>query len=94
VIKLTGVSHPITAGVDANWPALLGFQRLVAKPDADVLATIDGWPLLVAGRFGKGRSLAFASDIAPHWAPQEFLDWPGYARLWGQAVGWLTAQEG
>lgn len=31
-----------------------------------------------AFHFGGGRTAAFASDLAPHWAPQEFLDWPGY----------------
>jgi len=61
VAHLTETGHPVTAGISGEWPTLLGFQRLVAKQDSQVLATIDGWPLLVVGRFGKGRVLAFAS---------------------------------
>lgn len=92
VTKLTGTSHSITKGMDAQWPSLLGFQRLVAKPQAEVLATVEGWPLLVAGRHGQGRVLAFASDIAPHWAPPEFVGWPGYGQLWGRAAAWLAGE--
>ena len=36
-------------------------------------------PLLVAGAFGKGRTLAWTSDIGPHWLPPEFAAWSGYA---------------
>ncbi len=39
---------------------------------------------------GEGRTLAFASDISPHWAPREFMDWAGYGPLFGQAVTWLA----
>jgi len=90
VAHLTETGHPVTAGISGEWPTLLGFQRLVAKQDSQVLATIDGWPLLVVGRFGKGRVLAFASDMGPHWAPPGFTEWPGYTRLWGQAATWLA----
>jgi uncharacterized membrane protein len=90
VAHLTETGHPVTAGISGEWPTLLGFQRLVAKQDSQVLATIDGWPLLVIGRFGKGRVLAFASDMGPHWAPPGFTEWPGYTRLWGQAATWLA----
>ena len=51
-----------------------------------------GYPLLVAGTHGKGRSLAWTSDIGPHWLPTPFVEWPGYARLWRQALAWLTSK--
>jgi uncharacterized membrane protein len=88
--RVAAVEHAITAGISAEWPELLGFQRLVAKEDSHVLATIGEWPLLVVGCFGEGRVLAFASDIGPHWAPRSFTEWPGYARLWSQAITWLA----
>ena len=28
--------------------------------------------------------------MGPHWAPPSFTEWPGYARLWGQAITWLA----
>jgi uncharacterized membrane protein len=81
-------AHPIVDGLPERWPALLGYQRVA--PRGDVLATVNGDPLLVVGEFGNGRSLAYTSDIGPHWAPPEFLAWDGYARLWDQAVRWLS----
>ncbi len=65
-----------------------------AKPGAVVIATVspdyDEKPLLVAGGFGQGRTLAWTSDIGPHWLPPEFAAWAGYSRLWKQALGWLV----
>lgn len=49
-----------------------------------------GHPLLVTGRYGAGRTLAWTSDVGPHWVPQPFVDWPGYARLWRQCLAWLA----
>ena len=88
--SLTAASHEVTAGLDAEWPILLGYQRLSAKQDAEVLATIESHPLLAVRAEGAGRTLAFASDISPHWAPTEFIEWPGYQRLFHQAVTWLA----
>jgi uncharacterized membrane protein len=87
-------AHPILAGFAGDWPPLLGFNEVKAKSGAEVLATAsadyDGKPLLVAGAFGKGRTLAWTSDIGPHWLPPEFAAWPGYSRLWRQALNWLV----
>lgn len=83
--------HAITRGVDAQFPALLGYQRIASKESAHVLAEFDGGdPLLVVGEYGAGRTLAYASDIGPHWAPTEFTDWAGFAKIWQQAVTWLA----
>jgi uncharacterized membrane protein len=83
-------THPVTAGLSGEWPALLGYQRLTAKPAASTLVELNGDPLLVVGVHGGGRALAYASDIGPHWAPPAFLAWDGYATLWDQAVRWLA----
>lgn len=91
--ELTGTEHPVTAGLDQTWPVLLGYQKLTAKPDATVLATVDSRPLLAVRTEGAGRTLAFASDISPHWAPTEFLEWDGYRRLFDQAVTWLAGDR-
>lgn len=88
----TGVEHPITTGLDTSWPILLGFQRLTAKLGAEVLATVEGRPLLVTGSYGSGRSLAFASDIGPHWVPPAFSEWTGYRVLWSRAISWLAKE--
>jgi uncharacterized membrane protein len=83
-------AHEIVEGLPDRWPALLGYQRVVQRGGAEVLATVNGDPLLVVWTAGSGRALAFTSDVGPHWAPPTFVDWDGYARLWDQAVRWLA----
>ena len=81
-------NHPILQGLDTDWPLLLGANEVMLKagPDIEVLASLPadqgGHPLLVTGRFGEGRTAVWTSDIGPHWLPQTFVDWPGYATLW------------
>ncbi|WP_181703159.1 glutamine amidotransferase [Chthonobacter albigriseus] len=96
IADITMPEHPIVAGLPGPWPALLGVNEVELKsgPDVEVIARLPddqgGHPLLVAGRHGKGRTLAWTSDIGPHWLPQPFVDWPGYRQLWTQALTWLT----
>lgn len=90
--QVTTPSHPIAAGLGSQWPDLLGYNRLVAKPGAEVVATVGDDPLIVAGTYGKGRSVAFASDCGPHWAPPGFVDWAGYAPLWAQMTAWAAGR--
>lgn len=81
--------HPIAAGLPATWPNLLGYNLLEPREHATVVASVGTDPLIVAGAYGKGRSVAFASDCGPHWAPPEFVEWEGYARLWQQIISWV-----
>lgn len=90
---VTAPDHPIVAGLPADWPPLLGYNRLIVKNDATVVATVGRDPLVVAWEYGEGRAVAFASDCGPHWAPPQFVEWDGYARLWRQLVGWVTRQQ-
>jgi uncharacterized membrane protein len=82
--------HPILSGIPEPWPYLLGFNEIRMKPDAQLLAKIGEFPLLAVKKYSKGRTLAWASDIGPHWCPEVFANWDGYARLWVQAVRWLA----
>jgi uncharacterized membrane protein len=84
-------THPIVHGLPATWPAFLGYNRFTAKAEGDVLVRCGDDPFLVAGAWGRGRTLAFASDCGPHWAPPGFLDWAYHDRFWAQALGWLVA---
>jgi uncharacterized membrane protein len=93
-VTASGRRHPILAGFKGKWPVLLGANEVAPKATGTVLARLPvdcgGHPLLVAGTYKKGRTLAWTSDIGPHWLPRRFVDWPGYARLFGQAAAWLT----
>ncbi len=85
--------HEVVAGIDRQWPALLGLNETVPRVGATVVAECGGHPLLVLGEYEKGRSAAFTSDVAPHWAPPAFLEWEGYARLFDQLVRWLGVRS-
>ncbi|NDL59100.1 glutamine amidotransferase [Phytoactinopolyspora mesophila] len=93
IMPVAGVDHPVTAGLDGSWPALLGYNRFATTDDATVLARVGDDPLLAVRTVDAGRTLAWASDIAPHWCPEEFLGWHGYRSLFGQAVTWLAKGE-
>ncbi|MGJ7036839.1 putative membrane protein [Shinella sp. BE166] len=90
--------HAIFAGIDGEWPVLLGANEVVARErdDVEVLASLPddqgGHPLLVTGTYGKGRTVAWTSDIGPHWLPNTFVEWPGYAKLWKNMLGWAARQ--
>lgn len=81
-------NHPVLGGTPTQWPHLLGYNRVIAKPNRTVVAQCGGDPLLVVGSAGAGRVVAFTSDLAPHWAPPEFLSWPHYRQLWASIISW------
>ena len=84
--------HPILLGLDwSNAPIFNGYNRVIPKPNARVLASIGeaGDPLLVVGEFGRGRSLAFTSDVAPHWGAG-FQDWSHSGQFLDQVALWLA----
>lgn len=86
--------HPVLAGLGGEWPLLLGANEVKLKDGATLLARLPasegGHPLLVAGTHGAGRTIAWTSDIGPHWLPTPFVEWEGYARLWKNVLGWVT----
>jgi len=63
---------------------------LIPKPDSTVVVSHGEDPLLVVGQAGAGRSVAFAPDFAPHWAPPEFVQWPHYPQLWTSIIRWAS----
>lgn len=92
-IEVIEPNHPILKGIEGEWPDLLGFNELVLKKEAQLLAKVGSYPLLAVHSFGKGRTLAWASDIGPHWCPEAFASWEGYTRLMVQSVEWLAKKR-
>ena len=89
-VKVTKTDHPILRGIPEPWPLFLGYQKIIPKNGSEVLATIgDGDPFIIVGESGKGRSMAFASDMCPHWGT-EFVKWDFYGQFWYQAIQWLA----
>ena len=85
--------HPILSGIHGEWPLLLGYNRVTPKPEATVLLRQAEDPILAIGVVGRGRTLAWTSDIGPHWCPAGFSSWSGYRTLWTQALMWLGASQ-
>ncbi|MBS3812707.1 cytoplasmic protein [Candidatus Bipolaricaulota bacterium] len=91
---VTTPDHDILQGVADDWPRFLGYQSLEAKEGSTVLAEAgDGDPFITVWEYGDGRSMAFASDLAPHWGI-DFVDWESYPRFWAQTLRWLSKRTG
>ncbi|NYY78254.1 hypothetical protein DMI69_11455 [Escherichia coli] len=45
----------------------LGYNRAIAKENAEVVLTINNDPLLVFGNYHNGKIACFMSDCSPHW---------------------------
>ena len=89
-VTVSDTGHEITRGFPATWPIVLGYNRVVAKEASTVVARCGQDPLLVTGEAGEGRSAAWMTDVAPHWAPPEFMEWPYFAALWRAIVAWVA----
>jgi uncharacterized membrane protein len=87
--------HPIVSGFDQIWPPVLGLNKVTLRPADDckliAAAAYRGkqHPLLAIRQFGQGRSLAWMSDIGPHWMSQDFMTSPIYAPLMRNMVAWI-----
>jgi uncharacterized membrane protein len=91
--KIIDSEHPIFAGIPNNWPRYLGYNKLVPKEGASVIATIgNDDPFIAFWTYGKGSTMAFSSGIAPHWGV-EFVKWQFYKVFWKQAIMWLCGDK-
>lgn len=74
-------------------PALLGYNRVEAKKDAEVHARVGADVLIATMLAGKGRTLVWTSDIGPHWCPPKFVEWPGFGPLMAGMIKWLAEED-
>ncbi|MEA4882739.1 MAG: glutamine amidotransferase [Clostridia bacterium] len=88
--RVVDPEHPVLQGIPGEWPFFLGYNQVIAKPEAHVLLEHEGDPILAVGEYGHGRTMVFTSDCAPHWAPYAFLEWGHFGPFWQQAVNWLA----
>lgn len=68
-------------------PPILGYNETQPLDDSQVLMRFKetGDPLLVTRSFGKGKTLAYTSDPAPHWGCN-FVYWSEYNKFWVKCV--------
>jgi uncharacterized membrane protein len=91
-VEINPFSHDILNDLPPKWPPILGYNRLTAKNDAQVLVSNGKDPIIALGEYKKGRTLAYATDCSPHWASPEFCNWEYYSVLWQRIVKWLAQQ--
>ncbi|SES28015.1 glutamine amidotransferase [Salipaludibacillus aurantiacus] len=92
-IKIDKPDHPVFKGIQGDWPHFLGYNKLLSDADAETLAHHGDYAFISTKAFGKGRSLAFASDLAPHWGPPEFINWQYYNTFWINVVKWVAGED-
>lgn len=85
--------HPALKNIEGPWPTLLGYNKVLARQEAEVPVIINGDPLIAFAEYGEGRSAVFTSDCAPHWGSQEFIDWKDYGTMWNGIIKWLIDKE-
>lgn len=91
-VSVADGSHPLSALIDGA-PELLGYNEVTLAEGATLVARVGAHPLLATREFGEGRSLAWTSDIGPHWCPQPFLDWEGFSPLVAGMIRWLAGED-
>lgn len=88
----------ILEGIEADEiPTLLGY--VATEPKARTIVALEvpprteeekPAPLLVHGRYGLGRSLAWTSDAEMRWSKQ-WIGEPSFTRMWTQVGRWMVA---
>lgn len=71
-------------------PPVLGYNRVRLRAGCAVPggAGEAGDPALAFGRFGRGATLAYSCDPAPHWGCN-FVFWEGFRAFWKAAFARL-----
>ena len=70
-------------------PNLTGYVRTRAKPTAEVvLASDSNDPILAQWQFGRGRAVAWTSDLGGDWA-EDWSQWSMFNAYLRQAVDWV-----
>lgn len=93
-IKVLDLEHPITRGIPwETSPPLLGYNKVEAKENAKTIAIINEKdPLIVVWEYGRGRTMAFTSDLVLHWGIN-FIKWKHYKRFWTQTLKWICRKD-
>ncbi|OJY77651.1 MULTISPECIES: glutamine amidotransferase [unclassified Rhizobium] len=95
---IVDAEHPVLRGVASRMPYILGMNRVVARPDTMTQTLVEcttrgiSMPLLAARKYGAGRTLAWMTDIGPHWLSADFMAWQGYDLLMANMIRWLASE--
>lgn len=90
--------HPVLVGLTTPIPFVLGMNRVVTRLDPKATTLVQcsnretDLPLLSVREYESGRSLAWMTDIGPHWLSDDFMQWAGYDALMANMVRWLARE--
>ena len=90
--------HPILEGLPSPIPYVLGMNRVAVRNRAHTKTLVHcdhrggQMPLLSIREYGAGRSLAWMTDIGPHWLSKDFMQWSGCDLLMANMIRWLTRE--
>jgi uncharacterized membrane protein len=97
LVPVPSGSSELLAGFGArNYPAVLGYMDTEVKrgAQADLIIPRDDHrpPLLASWRYGKGKSVAFTSDLEGRWT-RNWIPWAELQPFWGRILDWLSPGE-
>jgi len=87
-------AHALVSGnLMGTFPGVDGYNLLLAKPTAEaILQTSGGYSLLSTARAGKGRVLAYSSEVVGDWA-ESLRTWSGYPFFVARMLTWLSGGD-
>ena len=91
-------AHPILRDIGGAFPLIMGLNKVVLGAVASDLILLcrhreKERPLLACQQYGKGRSIAWMSDIGPHWLSRSFLNWQYYGQFMANMVSWASGRH-
>ena len=92
MFKIEDPEHPVVKGID--WTRkyhLLGYNKAELREDAHLIASYDGDPQIAVRQVGKGRTLAYMTDITPHWSG-DIQQHPDYKKLLCNLIRWTAGK--
>jgi Ca-activated chloride channel family protein len=97
LIPLQERSSELLAGFGPRtYPSVLGYMETELKRGAqlDLLVTKQErrLPLLASWRYGKGKSVAFTTDLEGRWS-RNWIPWGNLQGFWGRILEWLVPPE-
>ncbi len=96
---ILSADHPVLQGLSTTMPYVLGMNRVIQRTDPSSQTLVacnhrkEQLPLLSVRKYGAGRTLAWMTDIGPHWLSSDFMAWEGYDLLMVNMVRWLGSQS-
>lgn len=85
-------SEILTGLAPRTYPPLKGYIETEIKKGARLDLVIPrengAAPLLASWSFGKGKAVAFTTDLHGRWS-KDWIGWEGLERFWGRVLAWL-----